>query len=267
MYNNRFSAAVKADGSILREFGDTVRIPFGKEFSVLLKNLNSVRAQVSVSIDGESVIGNNKLVINPNEDFDLTRYIKNGNLSSGNRFKFIERTPEIEDFRGAKIDDGIIRITFQFEKPSSLGNLLSSPNTFFDHSNSPWPNRSDYSMTKGLSRSLGGAQSVNNATLSMERGTKGFTDNSGTMDFMSQLSDAGITVPGSVSNQEFRSVQGFAVEPETHVIIIKMVGEVQNVEVTKPITVKTSNKCPTCGFLNNYRANYCSRCSTALLIV
>ena len=264
MYQSKFSAAIKAEGKVLREFGDTVRIPFGQEFSVLLKNLNSVRAQVAVSIDGESVIGNNKLVINANETFDLTRYIKNGNLTSGNRFKFIERTPEIEDFRGAKIDDGIVRIEFQFEKLSALGNLLGNPGTFFDHSNSRWPQHNDYQLSKGLNRSLGGTKGYSGeASASM---TRGFTGNS-TMDFMNQVSDVGITVPGSISNQEFRSVQGFAVESETHVIAIKMVGEVQNVEVTKPITVKTSNKCPTCAFMNNYRANYCSRCSTALLIV
>ena len=53
MYNNQLVASLKANGKILREFKDTVYIPFGSEYSFLLKNLNTTRALVNVFIDGE----------------------------------------------------------------------------------------------------------------------------------------------------------------------------------------------------------------------
>lgn len=117
MYQSKLVASLKANGKILREFKDTVYIPFGSEYSFLIKNLNTTRALVNIFIDGEDVIEGG-LVLNAGQEVDLERYVKNGNLSAGNRFKFIERTSAIEDGpRGVKLEDGLVRIEFQFEKP------------------------------------------------------------------------------------------------------------------------------------------------------
>lgn len=117
MYNNKLVASLKANGKILREFKDTVYIPFGQEYSFLLKNLNTTRALVNVFIDGEDMTPGG-LVLNAGQEVDLERSIKNGNLKEGNKFKFVERTSAIENGpRGIKLEDGIIRIEFQFEKP------------------------------------------------------------------------------------------------------------------------------------------------------
>jgi hypothetical protein len=116
MYQNKLVASLKANGKILREFKDTVYCPFGAEYSILLKNLNTVRAVVNVYIDGEDMLPGG-LVLNAGQEVDLERSIKNGNLMEGNRFKFIERTNTIEQFRGVKLEDGLIRVEFQFEMP------------------------------------------------------------------------------------------------------------------------------------------------------
>lgn len=117
MYSNKLVASLKANGKILREFKDTVYIPFGSEYSFLLKNLHTQRAVVNIFIDGTNVVEGG-LVIASGQEVNLERYIKNGNLSEGNRFKFIERTAAIEDGpRGVKLEDGLIRIEFQYEKP------------------------------------------------------------------------------------------------------------------------------------------------------
>jgi hypothetical protein len=117
MYNNKLVASLKANGKILREFKDTVYIPFGSEYSFLLKNLNTTRALVNVFIDGEDMTPGG-LVLNAGQEVDLERSIKGGNLTEGNRFKFIERTGAIENGpRGVKLEDGLVRIEFQFEKP------------------------------------------------------------------------------------------------------------------------------------------------------
>ena len=127
MYQNKLVASLKANGKILREFKDTVYCPFGAEYSILIKNLNTVRALVHVYIDGESMLPDG-LVLNAGQEIDLERSIKNGNLNEGNRFKFIERTGKIEQHRGVKLEDGLIRIEYQFEMPRPI---ISIPDNFW----------------------------------------------------------------------------------------------------------------------------------------
>jgi hypothetical protein len=117
MFKNKFIVCIKVNGKILRDIKDIVKLPFGTEFTILLKNLNIVRAQVSVFVDGISVTENVYLVIEPNTEFELTRFIKNGNLKQGNAFRFIEMTEGIEKHRGVKTEDGLVRVEFQFERP------------------------------------------------------------------------------------------------------------------------------------------------------
>ena len=127
MYGNKLAAAIKVNGKVLREFKDTVYIPFGSEYSILVKNLNSVRTVVNIYLDGDNVVPGG-LVINPGQEIDLERWIKNGNLSEGNKFKFIERTSAIEDGpRGIKLEDGLIRIEHQFEKIKPVQQWNSQP--------------------------------------------------------------------------------------------------------------------------------------------
>jgi hypothetical protein len=78
MYSKNFVVAVKHNGKVLREEGDIVKVPFGAEYTVLLKNLNSVRAKVTVSIDGTSAI--ESLVLQPNQSIDLERYLNKHEL-------------------------------------------------------------------------------------------------------------------------------------------------------------------------------------------
>jgi hypothetical protein len=114
MYSNQFAAAIKVNNKILREFGETVYLPFGSEYQIRLKNLNTTRAKVTVEIDGQNVTDGG-LVIDSFQTVDLERFIRNGNLSEGNRFKFIERTSKIEDHRGIKLEDGLITIRYEYE--------------------------------------------------------------------------------------------------------------------------------------------------------
>ena len=116
MYTNRFVCSVKVNGKILREQSSLVTLPFGSEYTILLKNLNSRRAMVKVSVDGQDATEGTRLIIAPNATLELERFIKNGNFSRGNRFKFIERTAGIEAHRGIKADDGLIRCEFWSEK-------------------------------------------------------------------------------------------------------------------------------------------------------
>ena len=139
MYSNKLVASLKANGKILREFKEMVYVPFGSEYSLLLKNLNTVRAVVNVFIDGEDQCPGG-LVLNAGQEIDLERSIKNNNLNEGNRFKFIERTGAVEAGpRGIKLEDGIIRIEFQFEKYVAPAQWGSTWNDHWKNSNLCYP--------------------------------------------------------------------------------------------------------------------------------
>ena len=83
MYTANVVAVVKVNGQVLRENSDTVTLPFGSEFSLLVKNLNSVRIQFSVSIDGKDATDGTKLIVGPNSNIELERFVRNGNLQAG----------------------------------------------------------------------------------------------------------------------------------------------------------------------------------------
>jgi hypothetical protein len=120
MYSDKMVCAIKVAGKILREHSNgsnqTVYIPFGSEYSFLLKNLSSGRrACVWITIDGKEAIDGG-LVLNPSQSVDLERFIESGQMDKGLKFKFIERSEKIEQHRGIGLEDGLIKVSFEFER-------------------------------------------------------------------------------------------------------------------------------------------------------
>jgi len=249
MYNQKLVASIKSKGKVLREFKDTVYIPFASEYSILLKNLNTTRAVVNVFIDGENVVPGG-LVIDPGRTVDLERCIKNGNLSEGNKFKFIERTSAIEDGpRGIKLEDGLIRVEYQFEIPRPILNI---------------PTWSSTTLTRGISGSTGDWASPMGATYSTNASLNSMNVTASAASFKNET---GITVPGSKSTQSFQHVTVGALESTVHNIVLRLVGDLgDNKPVEKAVTVKAKPKCVTCGKQNKAHAKFCSECGTALEI-
>ena len=236
MYGNKLAAAIKVNGKVLREFGDTVHIPFGSEYQITIKNLHTQRVVASVYLDGENAVPGG-LVIDPGRSIDLERWIKNGNLSEGNKFKFIERTGSVEAHKGIGIEDGLVRIEYQFELPPVMPNYDS----FLRSVKPGWITASGatYSST---SASLNNIQcSTNTSNVS---------------------NDVGITVPGSHSTQSFTTTHVGAMDPTKHNLVFKLFGGT----MPKPITVNHKPKCQTCGKHNKAQAKFCSECGTALEI-
>lgn len=81
------------------------------------------------------------------------------------------------------------------------------------------------------------------------------------------FNDAGITVPGSKIEQKFHTVYGFKSETQSHVIVIRLVGRAGAINIAAPVTVKTKQKCTTCGHVNKSNAKFCSECGTGLELV
>jgi hypothetical protein len=299
MYSNKLVASLKANGKILREFKDTVYIPFGSEYSILIKNLNTTRACVNIFLDGEEVVPGG-LVVDPGREIDLERWIKNGNLSEGNRFKFIERTAAIEEGpRGIKLEDGLIRVEFQYEAPRPVLQPKWIPGHYeydwyqANRTNTGLFNSPMYGGTTGISGSTGDRFSVTASGSTVQCNVNGimrgvdysqgesvkataaaainkvapdsieYHSGSATMDW----NDVGITVPGSKSDQKFTSVTMGTMLPEKHSMVLKLLGETpDNKPVLKPVTVERKPECVTCGKKNKAHAKFCTECGTALEI-
>lgn len=283
MYNQKMVCCLKANGKVLREFKDTVYIPFGQEYSILVKNLNSVRAIVKIEIDGTPV-NTDGFIVNANSEIDIERFVKD--LSKGNRFRFIERTQKIEDGpRGIKAEDGLIRVSFQFEKVApkfETTHVYHNTVHHYPYRWGPyWYNDGPYYGSPMYGNGLIGSVNKTNVTLGATMGeepslmnvSKGVSSGQSTLSAnsagpMRSFSDAGITVPGSISDQKFTMVSGFPTEAEEHVMVIRLLGEdPRGKTIEVPVTVKAKPKCQTCGHTNKATNKCCSECGTHLEIV
>ena len=263
MYANKLAVAVKHRGKVLQEFGEVVYLPFGSEYGLLIKNLNTVRASVKVSIDGRDATEGVNLVVPPNSSIDLERFIKNGNLSAGNRFRFIERNAAVEAHRGIGIDDGVIRVTWSFEMPpvqwqpppqswikppdwTTFGGIAGSSGPFYNSSSS-----------------TANATNISGATLTSTVNTRRVTDGKS-----KSAEAAGVTAPGSVSNQQFTSVGWFQTEAVQHSIVLQLSGQSANVgNIQKVVYTRTKVACTMCGYASKSTAAFCSQCGTSLNII
>ena len=79
--------------------------------------------------------------------------------------------------------------------------------------------------------------------------------------------DPGITVEGSRSEQRFTDVGWFPTEETSHVIVLKLMGAKGGKQVLRAVTVKTKQKCQTCGTTNKSGVKFCKECGTSLEVI
>jgi len=286
MYQNKLVAVVKlSNGQILREVDDIITMPFGSEYSIFIKNLNSRKCQISISVDGRDVLDGKKLVIDGNRSVNLEGYMKG--FSAKNRFKFIKKTKEIAEHRGDFIDDSIIRIEYQFEKkivtqrmrteytshhyndPVIIYNSTPKPD-FFDQDVNICNNSVRGINVDGTSSAFYSSSMTSDFGILKSRKMSNPLHNSKFRNFIDDSStpksDEGITVKGSQINQQFREVFMGELEEQSSVITLKLRGYTGKQEVVyKPITVKTRLECETCGRVSRSNVKFCSNCGTSLI--
>ena len=281
VYQDNFVAVVKCGSKVLRERDGTVFLPFGSSYSLLLKNLESRKASIKVSIDGQNVLGGSSLIVSPNSETELHGFLEGSVVK--NRFKFIQKTKEIQDHRGDKIDDGIVRIEFAFEQVKIVEQRqVIHDHHYYDHHHhyDHWPRPywprpyypgPNWTWTDSV-YSSGDETQVYNASLATGDVKSTFTSDmrsamkSGdVMDFSLPDQDEGITVKGEETHQPFVYSSIGSLDP-SRVITIMLRGTKSggNVEVEKPITVKTKLTCPTCGKRSRSTNKFCSKCGTFL---
>jgi len=260
MYKKNLVAAIKAGGKVLRETTDRVYLPFGSEYTILLKNLSTARAQARITIDGQDTMDGRWLVIEPNGQIEIERFLRNDNYLSGNRFKFIERTQAVEEARGVKIDDGLVRVEYKFEKifQPSLNVTNVWPWLYRPYVPPVYPNPwITYTTCSGaLQQAQSSPQQSSNVVRCASMNAVSAPQN-----------EAGITVPGSHSNQKFSNAGWFATEAESHVIVLHLVGGQGNQKVIEAVTTQKKPVCTTCRKTNKAVAKFCSRCGTSLILL
>lgn len=294
-YQNKFVVVVKSNSSILREHDGTVTLPFGSEYSLLLKNLNSNASLIKISIDSNDVLDGKGLIIQGNCEKELLGFIKNRQVT--NRFKFIQKTKDIVEHRGDKIDDGIIRIEFRFKK--EVHEVVTKYSTYYEpYPWYPWYLRYPYCpepyrpicslvddihvtskgddvigseiLTGGSTLTADNIQcnTITNANIvscfSAQANSINLNVKDGLVVGLTQ--DEGITVHGSQAHQQLQPAHIGDLESQSQVIIIKLRGiNSGGIEIVEPITVKTKLECPTCGKRNKSSNAFCGKCGTSLL--
>lgn len=267
-YNNKFVATVKSDGKVLREDNGTVYLPFNSDYSILLKNLNSQRASVNITIDDEDILNGSSLIVNANSDMELERWLTDDD-KSGPKLRFAEKTEEIREARGENNGmDGIVRISWRYEKP-----ITWLPNTIIWRDDlplrkpcNPYPTYPDWENPYEIKYST----SVNHVVDGVSNEVTGGVHNTqevsyrGTIENSALKNEDGMTIKGEESNQKFSTTHINDLEDEEHVICLKLKGNVNQKPVKKIVTVKTPQICSKCHQKNDWNANFCSRCGNNL---
>ena len=239
VYSNKLVACVKCNGNIIREDKDIVKLPFQSEYSILLKNLSMQDAVVGIKINGEDALTCNKILVRANSSHELFGFMDSSGTIT-NKFKFIQKTDKIVEHRGDNKDDGFIVVDFQFERPTLSYTVTSG---------------SSYSYNYPINYySSAPYRSVSGASCSSENECC-YASNSSNI-----AKDEGLTVKGSVTNQQYGSAYVNTLESEHHTIILKLVGKLDNTI----IYTNTKLECSTCGTKSKSSYSFCPECGTSL---
>ena len=165
-----------------------------------------------------------------------------------NKYRFIKKTKQISKYRGDRIDDGLVRVEFWFEKRQR------EPEVVYWDPTPSFPTQ-PYIYNVGASTSPTATYKSSNTTITANNAVLNTT-----------LCSDGITVKGAPTKQDFNTGYTRELEYNSTVITLKLRGANKGNKkvVKKAISVKTKIKCDTCGKSSKSSASYCSRCSTYL---
>lgn len=213
-YSNGFVASIIHNNKPIRELSDggrrTVRLPFGSEYAIRLKNKSKGRAYASVSIDGTDVLGRGEILLRPGQTVDLERFVED--LNGGAKLKFVEAmNSAVQD--PTSPDNGGVKITFRPELismfTSTSGSLYGTRGGSGGCSYSGGILRSA-SVSKDFkmgSAGMSGKDVINNftgAAFNCSVSPSGSVVEGYKPPQELSLADAGATVEGSHSTQEFQ---------------------------------------------------------------
>jgi len=245
MYCEKLVACVKVDNKIVRDDDGKVYLPFGTDYTLYLKNLHTCKARIGIEIDGRDVLNNHRILIDPGESVDLEGFIENDLGQVRNKFRFIEKTQQISDYRGDRAEDGLIYITYQFANPYQI--------TY----TSPYNPTIDFSWHNDSIRGSSATPTALYCTAGSHTQQKFTSVNCNTPN-----NKNGITVPGKQTNQDFHVNYDTNIYGSKFSMVIQLFGCVKNEKVEKVCLTRKKIKCPTCGTKNKSNVKYCGNCGT-----
>lgn len=138
MYRDSYVVALMVDGKIQKDSDDgSVLIPFGSEYVLRLKNKLRKRAVADVWIDGKIAVKG--VVIDANGTVDLERFVADGNLNEGKRFKLARLTdPKVDQPNDS--ENGSIEVNFYPEKdePEIEKKIIHITDHHYCHNHYSW---------------------------------------------------------------------------------------------------------------------------------
>lgn len=261
MYQEKFVVSLKIGDKFIRDDKGVVKMPFGAEYNIYLKNLNSKKAVVAVSIDGKDVLDGNKIIVEPNSATTLEGWLDGYHTT--NRFRFIELTKQIEEHRGYNPEDSIVRVEVWYEKDITpyVITTWGTTYTYPDYSKIVWKDSDIHTWTtdtipcqhRGRGTSTGVPASANCYSMSNVGDSAPLTN------------DLGITVKGNEHQQNFSHGYVNNLEENSTVIILKLSGYKDNhKKVDTLLYARDKIVCSTCGTNNKYHNKFCGNCGTYL---
>lgn len=250
VYCDNMVAVIKVNGKVMREIDNKVFLPFGSDYEIYLKNLASRRAKVKISVDGSDILSHNSLIMPANSETHLEGFLRSDG-SVDKRFRFIQKTDKISQHRGDRVDDGIVRIEYWFEKPFEQAYFRRMTPTIY------WADSYDLTFTPHRS-SFGGGGTYQAMSQSSFTGPVAQA-------FNCQVDAAGITIKGGESNQSFGETSDIQTEYNSHVISLLLQGlNSKSQPVSKPLFAHDKIKCEVCGTINSSSHKFCHECSNNL---
>lgn len=178
----------------------TVTMPFDTEYGIRLSNNDKRRALVHIKIDGRKSTSDG-LILRANETIILERFVDNGDLKRGPKFKFIDAYDRPTG-RPEHADDGKVSVSIQYEKNNDPLVRYGGEANF---SNSWGSDTISWSHSAVTTSSLGHIQTdILTPTASQ--------------------TSPGITVEGSESRQRFEAAKLGDMEPRIDTLEIKLIG-------------------------------------------
>lgn len=230
-YSNQYVLAIKDQNKkILREIDKKVYLQFNSEYSLLIKNTSPFPCLCQITIDGTDVLGGNELIVNANSSIDLERFCVDSNLNSGKRFKFVPLNNEkVQD--PTSTENGIVEVKiWQAHYKLQQQNVLRCNSAL--NFNLP-------SYTTCFTPDSGVVQDSCNFVLS------------------NSASQAGATVEGNNSNQQFFNVDNIE-KSNNDVTILKL----QLLGRNENVTVESKIYCGKCNNKLKFSDNWCSKCGS-----
>jgi len=300
VYKDAFVVVIKHHGRILRDVDGVVTLPFGSEYSILLRNRESRPAQVAIMVDSRDALDGKKLILGANDSVELDGWM-HGNVAT-QRFRFIQKTQDVIEQRGDNLDDGSVRVEFRHEKhkPEVIERHYRDVHHHEHHDYhhhhyhryqrwphwppGPWHPEVTWKSTSGTDKisfentagDLGveepcggvvqGFHNVSHSPPHIRKSMMSESIGANLVETPEPLPHEGVTVEGSPTYQQFGYGSTGPLEAQSHVIIIRLQGRTgSGAVVAKPVTVKTKLECPNCGRESKSNAKFCSQCGTKLM--